>query len=380
MKFKIDKIFIIISAIFLSFMVGFYGSRMIYYYKNESKLIKNANTIIEYLKVNNNLTKYNNKYYFRLNAKNNYLLLDGITYRILYVDSKVYAISDSNVTKLRYGITSSYDSSDINKWLNDVFLNNVNNNYVKSVSLLDKETYSLIGKEKSYVTNGVFWLKDGLIVTKNGTLAQPSNYQDFLGVKPVIELNDFKYVSGDGTKKNPYIVNNRKRTSLSDLYSGEYIKYNGLLLRVIENNDNGTKVLSEKVKNVKYSTTNCEYETSDLGRFLNNNYIKKLNKNDLVLSKWYTYDYTSSYKDTYNEITNQYIGLLKIGDFFIDQVPNSFIMTEKDDKIYSIDKTRSLKVAELDSILDAYPSFVLKNTLSIKSGNGTKNNPYIVGE
>ena len=238
----------------------------------------------------------------------------------------------------------------------------------------------LIGKEKSYVTNGVFWLKDGLIVTKNGTLAQPSNYQDFLGVKPVIELNDFKYISGDGTKKNPYIVNNRKRTSLSDLYSGEYIKYNGLLLRVIENNDNGTKVLSEKVKNVKYSTTNCEYETSDLGRFLNNNYIKKLNKNDLVLNKWYTYDYTSSYKDTYNEITNQYIGLLKIGDFFIDQVPNSFIMTEKDDKIYSIDKTRSLKVAELDSILDAYPSFVLKNTLSIKSGNGTKNNPYIVGE
>ena len=45
MKFKIDKIFIIISAIFLSFMVGFYGSRMIYYYKNESKLIKNANNV-----------------------------------------------------------------------------------------------------------------------------------------------------------------------------------------------------------------------------------------------------------------------------------------------------------------------------------------------
>ena len=380
MKFKIDKIFIIISAIFLSFMVGFYGSRMIYYYKNESKMIKNANTIIEYLKVNNNLTNYHNKYYFRLNAKNNYLLLDGITYRILYVDSKVYAISDSNVTKLRYGMDSSYESSDINTWLNDVYLNNINKNYVNKVSLLDKETYSLIGKEKSYVTNSVFWLEDGLIVTKDGTLAKPSNYQDFLGVKPVIELNDFKYVSGDGTKKNPYIVNNRKRTNLSDLYAGEYIKYKGLLLRIIENNDNGTKVLSEKVKNVKYSTTNCEYETSDIKHFLNTNYIRKLNKNDLVLSKWYTYDYTTSYKDTYNETTNEYIGLLKIGDFFIDQVPNSFIMTEKDDKIYSIDKNKSLKVAETDSILDAYPSFVLKNTLSIKSGKGTKNNPYIVGE
>lgn len=379
MKFKIDKIFIMISALFLSFMVGFYGSRLIYFYKNESKSQKKADYIVEYLKINkekNNLVEYDNNYYFRLKAKNNYLLFNGITYRILYVNNKVYAITDDNVTKLRYGS----ESSDIDTWLNEVFLKSINKNYVSNVSLLDKKTYSLVGGEKSYLKGSEFWLKDGIIVTKTGKLAKTTSYQDFLGVRPVIELSNFKYVSGDGTSNNPYVVDNRKKETLSDLYVGEYIKYKDLLVRVIENNEVGTKVLSEKVKNVKYSSTTCEYETSDIRHFLNTTYIRKLNKNDLVLSNWYTYDYISSYKDVFNEKETDYIGLLRIGDFFIDQVPNSFIMTEKDDKIYSIDINKNLKVEEIDSFLDAYPSFVLKNTLKIKSGEGTKKNPYVVGE
>ena len=72
--------------------------------------------------------------------------------------------------------------------------------------------------------------------------------------------------------------------------------------------------------------------------------------------------------------------MLKIGDYFISSIPNSFIITKKDYSIYSITKDNQLYQEKVTTKLDIYPVFTLNKNLNIKNGNGYKNNPYIVGE
>ena len=57
MKFDFRKIFVSISILFLSFMIGFYGSRLVYYYKTENKKNTKDYTLIEYLTTGENLIK-----------------------------------------------------------------------------------------------------------------------------------------------------------------------------------------------------------------------------------------------------------------------------------------------------------------------------------
>ena len=48
MKFDLRSFFISISILFLSFMIGLYGARFIYYYKSENKQKSTNYNIYEY--------------------------------------------------------------------------------------------------------------------------------------------------------------------------------------------------------------------------------------------------------------------------------------------------------------------------------------------
>ena len=390
MKHKIDKIIVFASALFLSFMLGFYSSRMIYFYKNEHNKTKKSNTFIEYIKEENirknNLLIEKNKYYYKSSSENNYIYFSGLMYRVLYVTKdSVVIISDENVTKLKYGTSSSYNKSDIKKWLDNEYIKNLNTSYLKNndVSLMDKDLFTKIGGKKSYVISDDFWGESGLVITQKG-LSKSTSYSEFLGVRPIITLKNFSYIKGNGTKNNPYIVEDKTVNILSDLYVGEYIKYNNKKYRVIEKNNKGVKVLSQKInRDHIFSYYQNDYNLKyygDLAYYLNSFYIKELDKNDLVESNWYTGEYDSNYKNTLKQYSKTYIGILKVGDYFVDSVSNSFLLTKSLDKIYSIDENKSLFIAEVTSKLDVYPSFVLRNNLEITSGTGTSDNPYVVGD
>lgn len=395
MKYDFRKIFVSISIIFLSFMIGFYGTRLFYYYKEETKNDKKTYTLIEYITkednlLNNKLLKEKNNYYFYKDTNNNYLYYSGLMYRILYLNDKsIYAISEENITNLKYGIDENYDSSDVKKWLNDIYKTNLNQENLKNITLLDKDTFNKIGGKESYVVNDDFWVLDknkALVIDSNGNLTKTNNYSDFLGIKPVIELNGtINYITGDGTKENPYLIENKKINKLKDLYVGEYIKYNNVNLRIIEKNENGIKVLSLDKLNEKHIFSNYTNVYSlryrnDLAYYLNNTYINKLNKKDLIKTTWYIGEYNLSYKDVESKNQNMYIGLLKIGDYFINSIPNSYLITPSNNEIYIINNKKMLYINKINEKLDIYPVFTLNNELTIKSGSGYKNNPYIIGD
>ena len=75
-----------------------------------------------------------------------------------------------------------------------------------------------------------------------------------------------------------------------------------------------------------------------------------------------------------------YIGLLKIGDYFINSIPNSYLITPSNNEIYIINNKKMLYINKINEKLDIYPVFTLNNELTIKSGSGYKNNPYIIGD
>lgn len=399
MKLDFRKIFIQISIFFLSFMVGLYGSRLVYYYKMENKKDNKKYTMIEYLTkgeniLKNNLIEDDDKYYFNKNTKNNYLYYSGLLYRILYIDNDtLYVITDECVTNLKYGQNNDYNTSEIKQWLEEIYLNNIDKTYLKNnkVTLLDKETFFKIGEKETYVVDKDFWVLDNnkaLVVTETGSLTKTNNYEDFLGVKPVLELNGKTlYLKGNGTKNDPYILEDKKTNNTNDLYVGNYIKYKNINLRVIEKNNIGIKVVTTSPINKKYifSITSNEYKTNykkDIGYYLNNEYIELLDTNDLVNTKWYIGNYELEYKNTLNKSIDSYIGLLKIGDYFITDIKNSYLLTPNtnDNEIYTINNKNALYIQNIQTKLNIYPAFTLKNNLNIKSGDGTLNNPYIIGD
>lgn len=395
MKYDFRKIFVLISIIFISFMIGFYGTRLIYYYKQENRKDNKSYTLIKYITkeenlLNSTIVKDKNNYYFHKKTENNYLYYSGLMYRILYLNDKsIYAITEEVVTNLKYGQDENYDSSDIKEWLNNVYKKNLNQEYIKNITLLDKDTFYKIGEEKSYVIGNDFWVLDknkALVVDENGNLTKTNNYSDFLGVKPVVEIDGTKdYITGDGTKENPYLLENKSNNTLNDIYVGEYIKYKNIDLRVIEKNNDGIKVLSLNKLDEKYSFSNYtnKYQLkykSDLGYYLNNTYIKNLNKKDLIQTNWYIGEYKTTYKETEDKYINTYIGLLKIGDYFINSIPNSYLITPNNKDIYIINDKKTLYTNKTNEKLDIYPVFTLNKNLIIKSGSGYKNNPYIVGD
>lgn len=408
MKLVYRKIFVLLSVLFMSFMVGFYGSRLVYFYNKEhKKTINKEITLNEKItasdKLLNNkdtMVKDDDLYYFYGKNPDNYLYYSGLMYRILYVeDGVIYAITDEVVTNLKFGNTSSFKESNVNEWLNKsidntgIFMNNLDksNLYLKEdkATLLDKETFIKIGADKSFVVKDDFWILDNdeaLVVTKEGNLTKTTNYGDFLGVKPVIKIKGTtKYITGDGSVDSPYILEKRNVTTLSDLYVGDYLKYKNLDLRVIEKNDISVKVVVTnplKDKHIFSYSSNLfktNYSYYDLGYYLNNAFIKNLNKKDLVETNFYIGDYGLDYKNTYKKNIKTYIGLLKIGDYFITSVPNSYLSTHSDQLIYTINKDKMLYADEITNKLNIYPVFNLNNALNIKGGNGSIKNPYVVG-
>ena len=382
MKPSVDKMIVFFSALFLSFMLGFYSSRMFYFYKNEHKKVAKADNLIEYIKNQNinkkNLFIDNKKYIFKNDTKDNYLYYCGLMYRILYLNKdSIVVITDNDITKLKYG------ENNIEKWLKENYTVNLKKEYLKNtqVNLIDKKTFTLVG-QKSYIIKDDFWGKDGLVVTKNG-LTKSQTKSEFLGVRPIITLKNIKYLRGNGSASNPYIVEEKTPSIMNDLYIGEYLKYNNNLFRVVDKTNAGVKVVSvNSVGKHTFSRYHNNFNLTyfgDLAFYLNKNYIKNVNTNDLVQVNWYTGMYEDDYKTTYNNKFYGYIGILRVGDYFVSDIKNSFLLTKKDDKIYSIDKNGALFLDDIGTSLDVYPSFVFRKNIKINKGEGTKTNPYIIG-
>lgn len=420
---KKEKIFRFCSVIFLSSLFIFFSFRLVYNYMKEQK----ANSLIDNgmlsTKIINNLKKENylyndNKYILKNLVENNYVSYSGILWRIVSVDDgKIKLVSDENVTVLPFG--KNYDESNVIKWLNSTFksnltqpdlfitefdscVNNVDkieksdcNNSKNYVSLLSMNDYIDAGANNSYLNNNTyFWLSasnenEPWYVFDNGGLKTDSNNHIY-GIRPVIVLNDIEYIYGNGTKSSPYIISNEPVDTLSEIELGSYIDYSGYTWKVVSKDETSVKVVlsiplklnDEEIKKIyskKYNYYNLN-DSTGIAYYLNHTFYntlkdkKYLKKGDFYIGKFDTYDL----EELYNEKVNAYVGLLTVGDIFVTQNIDMYLLSSvtDDNTIPILNKNNSLFYNFVSYESGIKPVIYLDNKVEVKGGMGDENYPF----
>ena len=293
------------------------------------------------------------------------------------------------------------------------------------------------GGTNGYLNNGLEWVSITPYQTSNyyyriyptgtagaGSYNGPASAE---GIRPTINLkSNIRIVDGNGTEDNPYRLEgdndaNLSGTLLSTRYSGEYIKFgtgeNTLYRIVSHENGIGTKITSaEPLKNEgifvtsAFSSSDSEVNYSNankIGMFLNDNYLNPNNgyltsENIAMIednTTWYlgTVVYNTSYKlakytdtnmtSTTSTTTEAKVGLLRLGELMSGQFDISINNTSYWTltpavwcmQTYGNGFTRSSYYGHFPTSHEGIkPSMNLKSNIIITSGDGTKNNPFMI--
>lgn len=450
-----DKIFIAISIVFLASLFIIYGYRFIHYYRLEANIVDDTeisepisiyNHLLTYLpeddiliqKENGLIKNEDNTYYFKGQVENNFVYYSGRLWRIIKTtkDKNIVLISEEIQTLMPYGEDIEYQNSYLYNYLNNIdeyslfykTLNNtdilVNTQYCEDVvtdtenvtceatksdyqiTLLNLKDYLNSGANEGFLNNNTyFWLMDFnqnnelYYVFDKGGINTTSEYKTIHhGVRPVITIDGtLLLTSGDGTKGNPYSLDEYEDYKLINVGVGEYLEYNNNLWRIISKQDKSVKAIMEgyikendqEIEKI-FSTKNNTFDINDknnIAYYLNNDYYNSLNNKEyLVKGPFYTGKYTTDtrdYKLVYKEKINAYIGLPQVGDLYINTYNNTLtslaITDHMNNILYIINENNSLYTSKINEKEKIRPVINLDGNLIALSGEGTKESPYIIG-
>lgn len=431
MKNKKYLIFIILSILFLGFMISFYGYRLVHYYLIEnpsgSKLNENTSLVDEIINKNkivnegNGLYFDDNNYIFKGQVNNNYVYYSGLLWRIVKInkDGSIKLISEEVLTSLYWDNTDNFEDSTLNNWLNDKILTKLSHQEYLSninicVDILDKvenkECEKYFNKQKigflsvdeyieskgkqSYLNNGKsYWLSNSdyngnmWYVNSDGGLSNVNSDSNY-GIRATILLKDgIVNISGDGTFDKPFIIENDNYTNLSQVNIGMYLNYSNYKWRVIDKNETGIKVVLDGYLNdemVFDYYSNLFNKNNHIGNYLNNNFYNTLeNKDYIVPGDYYIGSYLDyNYQNTMNTKGNYNVSLLSVGDMFANEYNNIFLVNpyDSEEMIYTIDNNYYLYGNSISTSLKIRPVLYLDNSLLISSGKGYKNDPFEIGK
>ncbi len=255
--------------------------------------------------------------YFKGDQSDNYVLFSGMLFQVVGVnqDNTTKLISAYTVGNMNNNSSdTSFDHSDLKKWLNNYFYNHLSERskeYVVSKSSFCDDVITNEDREKttcdkqtdpmavgllsvqefnlSLGDNGVesylqspymFWLSNrkdqeaGWVNRSDFNITGESNFLSFtsntlLGVRPVLNVKaDLGIIDGSGTENDPYILNDyqeaRLQSKLNTRYSGEYLMYSGYLWRIMEVTADGeTKVIMDRTLTSNDEEIQIRYENAD---------------------------------------------------------------------------------------------------------------------
>ena len=408
-KRLIENIFNIISIIFIIGCCVFYGYRLVKYYKifNPKKTELNGGLLSISIPKNSaivtsgdGLYHIGGSYIYKGNVDNNYITFSGLTFRILKINygSTIDLVLDDPIISLNWNKElTSYDKSTLHNYLNNEFINYLNKDllttssvcldvvneinskecdnklndvYVKS---LDINNYLNTITETSYINEAdeYIWLSDTndtMVWHTNGYNISTSFADNFYGVLPVITLDmDVELISGTGTKEDPYRIDATKDYSI-----GSYVKLDKDIWRVIKN-DEKTITLSldnELDKLMAFGNSN-NYDvnlTGSLAFYLNNDYYNSLSYKDIIVD----YNYNNG---TDSVVAKVSIPSIKDPKFNISQNQYYLINSASNEEMFvysnGVYKCKSTLAKSIKPVITI-------NKDSLKAGNGSLDNPYVV--
>ena len=413
------KIFRIVSILFLLSCCIFYGYRLVKYYKIfNPKTTSSDPTLMSITIPKNSEIVYNGSGLYRLNGayiykgdvKDNYIMFSNMLFRIIKMTygGTTEIVLDQPINTISYGKEhSTYDKSDINKYLNEYYINYLNKKYLEKTSicldeindiskinkkckntintyvkLLDINTFLNVYTNSSYLADedSYLWL-DNISNTKvwntSGYNISFSNADNYYDIKPVITLKyNTKIMNGKGTIDDPYIIEKENK----NIHIGDYIKLDVDKWKVIDIKNNNLKLLRNEVleETSSYSPSYDSYnpnKINTLAYYLNNEYLESLSYKDrIILSDFYTGKYTGSYETIFEDKVNCKIGLLSIADLKLDRIGTPYYLLNGDgSKIYTYSDTIILEKSSMSKYVRPVINIENKNILS---GDGSLDNPY----
>lgn len=423
-----EKKFIFFNILTIFIICSIYSYKLIHYYRLEHKQsFLTTNNLYETLKNkpitynNSGLYKIDNNYYYKGKVTDNYLYYSARLWRIIsFNDNGIKLITEDTQTSMVWSTENNYKNSYIYNWLNitdkehsGIFINSLNNykNYLikhswctdivtkdnqtcndtlnNYVGLISIEEYLKAGGIESYLNNNnYFWTINAsenniwYIFDKGGINDETNDdtgYHSY-GVRPsiVLDVNTPLY-KGDGTKDNPYIIENDNSVILNHKSIGSYIKYNDNLFRIIEKNDDYIKLT------LAYHLEDSKVNYNNINQYLNNVLLNKLEKNNLVKCPFYGGNYSKDnnydYKEIYNKKEYSYIGLPSITELFITDDSDIWLNNYNNNSlIYTTNTLGRLFLDNNDNLHYLKPSICINGNITILSGSGTNNDPYVLEE
>lgn len=423
-----EKKFIFFNILTIFIICSIYSYKLIHYYRLEHKQsFLTTNNLYETLKNkpitynNSGLYKIDNNYYYKGKVTDNYLYYSARLWRIIsFNDNGIKLISEDTQTSMVWSTENNYKDSYIYNWLNitdkehsGIFINSLNNykNYLikhswctdivtkdnqtcndtlnNYVGLISIEEYLKAGGIESYLNNNnYFWTINAsenniwYIFDKGGINDETNDdtgYHSY-GVRPsiVLDINTPLY-KGDGTKDNPYIIENDNSVILNHKSIGSYIKYNDNLFRIIEKNDDYIKLT------LAYHLEDSKVNYNNINQYLNNVLLNKLEKNNLVKCPFYGGNYSKDnnydYKEIYNKKEYSYIGLPSVTELFITDDSDIWLNNYNNNSlIYTTNTLGRLFLDNNDNLHYLKPSICINGNITILSGSGTNNDPYVLEE
>lgn len=355
---KKEKIFVIISIIFLLGSIILYGSRFTYYYLKSKNKTKNTTDLYELVK--NSEIKYGdglynngNEYVYKGVNVNNYVIYSNILWRIIKIeDNKISLVMDKPITNIYY--------KDIDNFINNF---KIDKSLLNEIKILSREFYEAPGKN-NFINNGYYtYLDDNHYLNDKGNINELT-LDHLYGLKLMININSKNIISGTGKKDSPYLLDIGVK-NIKDANIGSYIIYNNTLWRIKDNNEYITLISDEIVHNI-----NLNNDFNTIYNYLNNEY--EIDKTYLIENNY----------DNNDGITpstiNTLVAIPNLNDLFINDVDNYILINKTlGDTIYEIKNNGITYENRIDNTYGIRPVITIKNNLELQ-GNGTINNPYII--
>lgn len=345
-----------------------------------------------------------------ITSNDNYVYYSGKLWRAIWLDKtkeQVKLVTDEIVGIIPFGSNNQFKNSYIEHWLNEYFLNslynpnkylsnfNWGNSSTKKVGLIsttdiDKITYlSATPYNWTLTANG----SDNVYLNDKSSKSYSSSY----GVKPTIMLKSgIKAVVGTGTLSKPYQLEGNKieaqaNKKLNTRYSGEYVKINNDLYRIVNVIDNRTKLITAKEEDI------CDYKEFDEIYDEQSKTYKGLEINSfselVTKGDWYLGDSSTSINYVLGNVNTNIktfeVGVPMYGEivyFTKKDIRNAFwtltSISGEDNKMIGINPSGEINTIndkDMEAVCIKYLLYI-KDEVTIIKGSGTESDPFVIKE
>ena len=201
-----------------------------------------------------------------------------------------------------------------------------------------------------------------------------------------------KYKNDSFELHNPLLYKVINNTDADDKYmafkgdiNNNYIKYNNLLWRVIKVNSSGsiTIILDNKINMLPWQIGDYS-----INEYLNTEFKAELDTSKLTNNNGCRDDVTKVDNISCKNITDEYVSLLDLNSYLLTldngktfiggEEENIWLYNKYDEKSAWHVNGSKLGFTSMDAFYEVRPVVTLNNSVLYESGDGTKENPYLI--